>query len=264
MLLKNKNAVIYGGGGDIGSAVARAFAREGAVVYLAGRTTSTLEQVANEIRADGGIAFTASVDALDQAAVNQHLREIVDQAQQIDIIFNAISIPQQGMQGVWMADLQPDDFMLPVTTYSRSNFITATAAARHMIKQGSGVILSISATPAKLAAPMAGGMATAWAAIESISRTLAAELGPHGIRVVCLRANAMPETAMVQNVLNIFTQAMGMKDPKEFQTAMESGTMLRRLPAVREIANTAAFMASDQAGAITGAVINLSCGSVAD
>ncbi|RBL94151.1 short-chain dehydrogenase [Chitinophaga flava] len=264
MLLRNKNAVIYGGGGDIGSAVARAFAREGAVVYLAGRNISTLQQVANEIKADGGKAFTASVDALDQAAVNQHLQEIVDQAHQIDIVFNAISIPQQGMQGVWMADLQPDDFMLPVVTYSRSNFITASAAARHMIKQGSGVILNISATPARLAAPLAGGMATAWAAIESISRTLAAELGPHGIRVVCLRANAMPETAMVQNVLNIFTQAMGMKDSEEFKAAMESGTMLRRLPAIREIAHTAAFMASDNASAITGAVINLSCGSIAD
>src|SRR3712207_9221337 len=76
MLLKDKNAVIYGGGGSIGGAVAREFAREGAKVFLAGRTRETLDAVANDIRAAGGSAEAAVLDALDERAVGEQVREV--------------------------------------------------------------------------------------------------------------------------------------------------------------------------------------------
>jgi 3-oxoacyl-[acyl-carrier protein] reductase len=90
MLLEGKNAVIYGAGGAIGSAVARAFAREGARVFLAGRTLAKLDQVANEIRSHDGVADTAVVDALDERTVDAYVDAVVEQASSIDISFNLI------------------------------------------------------------------------------------------------------------------------------------------------------------------------------
>src|SRR5213076_361167 len=90
MLLENKVAVIYGAGGPIGGAAARAFAREGARVFLAGRTKDTLDKVADDIRSKGGAADTAVVDALDERAGNEYVDALVKQAGYIDISFNVI------------------------------------------------------------------------------------------------------------------------------------------------------------------------------
>jgi NAD(P)-dependent dehydrogenase (short-subunit alcohol dehydrogenase family) len=187
MLLENKNAVIYGAGGAIGGAVARAFAREEAKVFLTGRALAAVDAVAEEITAAGGVAETAQVDALDEQAVEKHISAMAKKAGGIDVSFNAIGIPQLGVQGIPLVELSPESFALPVTAYPRAHFLTARAAARRMVEKRSGVILTLTATPARLAAPLVGGMGAAWAAVEALSRGLAAELGPQGIRVVCLR-----------------------------------------------------------------------------
>jgi 3-oxoacyl-[acyl-carrier protein] reductase len=138
MLLENKNAVIYGGG-SVGSAVARAFAREGARVFLAGRTLESLEEVAQQIRSDGGVADTAQLDALDEQAVDQHADAVAEKAGSIDISFNLISVGD--VQGTPLAEMPLEDFERPIMTAVRTQFLTSRAAARHMISQGSGVIL---------------------------------------------------------------------------------------------------------------------------
>jgi NAD(P)-dependent dehydrogenase (short-subunit alcohol dehydrogenase family) len=264
MILKNKNAVIYGAGGAIGNAVARAFAKQGAYVFLTGRNQSMLDKIATEINDDGGKAEVGIIDALDENAVNDHLEEIVEKKGGIDISFNAIGIPQTGVQGVPLIELTPDSFSNPLLVYSRSNFITATAAARQMLLKGSGVILTVTAVPSKLPAPLVGGMAPSWAAIEAFTRTLAGEVGAYGIRIVCLRADGMPETDTITTVFGLHAEGAGMSSHKEFQEMMESFTLMKRLPKLSELANTAVFMASDQASAITGTTINVSCGSVVD
>src|SRR6185436_4849838 len=141
MLLKDKKAVIYGGGGSIGGAVARAFAREGATVYLAGRTRERLEKVAEEIRAAGGVAQTAEVDALDELAVDQHADAVAAEAGSIDISFNLIT--HGDVQGTPMAEMELDVYTRPVFTAVRTSFLTWRAAARDMNRQGSGVILAL-------------------------------------------------------------------------------------------------------------------------
>ncbi|MHA4807465.1 SDR family NAD(P)-dependent oxidoreductase [Flavitalea flava] len=264
MLLQNKNAVIYGAGGAIGSAVAIAFAREGAKVFLTGHRASGLETLAVKINASGGTAESYVVDATDEQAVNANFKLLVKKAGKIDISFNAIGLPQTGIQGIPLLELPADSFTLPVTIYSRSHFITAKLAAQHMISHKSGVILTLTATPAKAKAPLVGGMAPAWAAIEALTRTFATELGPQGIRVVCLRADGMPETETITEVFGLHAKGAGMPSHKEFQTLMESMTLLGRLPTLDEFAETAVFIASDRASAITGTVINLSCGSIVD
>lgn len=264
MLLRNKNAVIYGAGGAIGGAVARAFAREGAKVFLTGRRIATLEVVARAINAVGGEAEVAAVDALDEAGINLHLDNVVARHGKIDISFNATSLPQQGVQGIPLVELPLENFLLPVSTYSQSYFLTAKAAARHMVANGSGVILMLTAAPSRMAAPLLGGMAAAWSAIEALTRGFAAELGAHGVRVICLRPDGIPETATIDVVFDLHAKGAGLPTRREFQAIMESRTLLRRLPKLTEVANTAAFMASDQASAFTGNVVNLSCGSIVD
>jgi len=190
MLLEHKTAVVYGGAGSVGGAVARAFAREGAKVFLAGRTLATLDQVAKEIRAAGGVAETAQVDALDEKAVDRHADAVAAQAGGIDISFNAIV--NDDVQGIPLAELPFERFARPIAKAMRNQFLTARAVARHMTGRGSGVILTITGGDRE-AVPTLGGTLVAWAAIEAQCRQWACELGPQGIRVVWLRTTGLPE-----------------------------------------------------------------------
>lgn len=254
MLLKDKIAVVYGGGGDLGSAVARAFAVAGATVFLAGRTLSTLEAVADEIRKAGGHAEVDTVDALDAQAVEAHLNEVVAKAGRIDISFNAVWI-RGDLQGTPLLEMTEENFTLPILTGAKTHFITATAAARHMLKQQSGVILTLSSSAAALSGRdrrfhLTGGFSTACAAIEAFTRSLAGEIGTKGVRVICLRPDAIPESWR--------------EDAPVAHEYMENGTALGRLPKLSELGGAAVFAASDLASAMTGEVINLTCGSIMD
>jgi NAD(P)-dependent dehydrogenase (short-subunit alcohol dehydrogenase family) len=262
MLLEDKTAVIYAAGGAIGSAVARTFAREGAQVFLTGRDVTKVDAVAEEIVAAGGGADTAQVDALDETAVEEHLGVVAERAGRVDISFNAIG-PGPAPDRTPLSELAADDFGRPIAFYIRSNFITATAAARHMIGQGSGVIVTLTAVPGRMPAALIGGSAPAWAAVEALSRSLALELGPAGIRVVCLRAHAIPESPLIEANFASAGPAAGVT-PAQFRAKLEQGTLLKRLPTLAEVADTAAFIASDRAGAMTATVANLSAGSIVD
>jgi len=189
MLLEDKNAIVYGGGGSVGGAVTRAFAREGAKVFLAGRTQATVEVVAQEIRSAGGMAETAQVDALDEKAVEEHT--VAEEAGGIDISFNAIF--NDDVQGKLLAEMPFEHFARPITKAMRNQFLTARAVARHMVEQGSGVILTITGGYRE-AFPFIGGTVVAWAAIEAQCWQWACELGPQGVRVVWLRTTGIPET----------------------------------------------------------------------
>jgi NAD(P)-dependent dehydrogenase (short-subunit alcohol dehydrogenase family) len=264
MLLKNKSAVIYGAGGAVGGAIAQVFAREGARVFLTGRTKGPLDALVREIVAAGGQAEAAQVDALDERAVEGHIAGLVEKVGKIGVSFNAITAVQQpGSQGIPLAELPVDNFTAPITAYLRSHFLTARAAARRMVAQKSGVILMHTPEPARLGATLVGGMGPAWAAMEAFNRNLSAEFGPHGIRAICLRSTGMPETATIDVVFGLHGKAMGIS-PKQFQGFIESMTLRRRSTALSEVAEAAAFFASDRASAMTGTVANLTGGIIVD
>jgi 3-oxoacyl-[acyl-carrier protein] reductase len=254
MLLDNKSAVIYGGGGSIGGAVARAFAREGARVFLAGRTSTTLEEVAEAIRATGGVAETAEVDALDEQAVDHHADTVAAEAGGIDISFNLITHPHT--HGIPLAEMGVDDFMAPVETAARKTFLTARAAARHMIRQRSGVILAFGG-PGDRSGPMRdyylGGTQVAFDAIETIRRQLAVELGPHGVRVVTLASGGVPESL-----------PEGFDGRQAIVEMIERQTLLGRAATLEDVGNAAVFAASDWARSMAGAIVNVSCGALVD
>lgn len=261
MLLENKNAVIYGAGGAIGGAVARAFAREGARVFLAGRTLAKVEAVAEEISAAGGMAEAAQVDALDERAVEQHVGAVDAQAGRIDVLFNAIGM--EDIQGTPLLDLSLEDFAHPIIIATRTQFLTARAVARRMVRHGSGVILTITAGPARKAVANVGGFDVACAAIEGLWRSFAAELGPHGIRLVVVASAGSPDTPAVQEVWKVHAEAAGVS-PEEYRAEWGSDTLLGRLPLLAEVADVATIMASDRARAMTGVIANVTCGAVVD
>ncbi|MEA2641325.1 MAG: hypothetical protein QOF51_2719 [Chloroflexota bacterium] len=249
MLLEHKVAVIYGAGGAIGGAVARAFAREGASVFLAGRTRAKLDTIAGEIRAHGGVAATAVVDALDEQQVDEYVDAIVGQAGSIDISFNLISFAD--VQAPLM-ELAVDDFTRPITTAMRTQFLTTRAAARHMIPRGSGVILAFGGSgPHTL--PGLGGVKVTFDAIEGLRRQWACELGEHGIRVVTLKTGGVPET-IPDTVPERDAIVAGIR-----QSALLSWTAT-----LADVGNVAAFVASDQARTMTAADVNISCGAITD
>jgi 3-oxoacyl-[acyl-carrier protein] reductase len=251
MLLENKNAVIYGAGGSIGGAVARAFAREGAKVHLAGRTLESLEEVAEEIRSAGGVAETAQVDAIDEHAVDQHADAVAEKAGSIDISFNLISVGD--VQGTPLAEMPLEDFERPIMTSVRTQFLTSRAAARHMISQGSGVILFFGGYGDPVPDYYIGGFQVALNAIESLRRQLASELGAHGIRAVTLQTGGVPETI-----------PQSFDGREQITEGIVDSTMLGRAATLEDVGNVAAFAASDHARTMTATALNISCGAIVD
>jgi 3-oxoacyl-[acyl-carrier protein] reductase len=261
MLLERKNAVIYGAAGSVGRAVAGAFAREGARVFLAGRTLAALDEVAEEIAGAGGAVETARVDALDEPAVAEHADAVAARAGGIDISFNAVS--HGDVHGLPLLEMAADDFTRPIEIAVRSQFLTTRAAARHMTRQGSGVIMAVTATTGRLSIPEVGGTGVAFDAIESQCRQWACELGGHGVRIVWLQTTGLPEALDQGAVYPSYGTEPGNGMTYEELVAWNQGrTLLDRLTSMAEIGAAAAFLASDQAAAMTSAGINLSCGQV--
>jgi NAD(P)-dependent dehydrogenase (short-subunit alcohol dehydrogenase family) len=255
-LLSDKHAIIYGAGGSLGGGVARTFAREGAAVYLAGRTREPLERVAADIAAAGGRAEVAVVDALDERAVDEHADAVAAQAGRIDVSFNLI--PRGDDQGTPLVDMTVERYLQAITAGARTAFLTARAAARHM--DGSGVILHLTSGSARGTQPGMGNTGPADAATEAFHRYLAAELGPRGIRVVGIHTAAVRETLTAEKIAAVSGQVV---DVEAILAGIAQMTMLRRAPALQQIADTAAFLASDRAGALTSGIVNATCGLVA-
>jgi NAD(P)-dependent dehydrogenase (short-subunit alcohol dehydrogenase family) len=263
MMLKDKVGVIYGAGGAIGGAVARAFAREGARLFLTGRRRAPVEEVAADIVSAGGSAEAAAVDALDEPAINEHLQSVVDKAGHVDISFNAVGIPGTKILGVPLVELDVEQFSLPITTYATSYFLIARLAARRMVATKSGVIMTATTQHSRMGLPLSGGYGPAMAAEEALTRVLSAELAPVGIRVVGLRPQAIPETGTLQEAFEARAKKSGMTW-EQFQEVLASKTHPRRLMTLAEMADVAVFLASDRASAMTGTTVNLTMGSLDD
>ena len=256
MILQNKNAVIYGAGGSLGGEVARAFAAAGARLFLTGRNLSSVQKVANEILTSNGKVEADEVDAFDENAINDHLERVAQKVGKVDISFNAVGVDV--IQNIPLVDIPMDDFVRPVTLTMQTRFLTATAAAQLMMRQGSGIILFLTATPGGIGYPFTGGFAPACCAVESLSRNLASELGVYGIRVVNIRSGGSPDS-------KVFKEAIE-SDPASMEPVirmMEEDTMLKKLPLMADIANAAVFLVSDMASKITGVTVDVTSGTTA-
>jgi 3-oxoacyl-[acyl-carrier protein] reductase len=262
-LLTHKHAVIFGAGGAIGTAMAKEFAAQGATVFLSGRRLAAIEQLAQEIHQNGGIAYAAEVNALDEQAVRAYLDRVAQEAGSIDILLNVMGPQAKDYgEGTSTLELPLEQFLLPLSTLVPSQFITARAAARHMVRQQGGVILFVTAVPARRT-PNSTAIGSAFGAMESLLRCLAADLGQASVRVVGIRSGGMVDTRTIQQAFeNVAHQLQVSK--AQVVARSEQATLLGRLPTVADTARLAAFLASDGARTLTGAIVNASSGRVID
>ncbi len=255
-MLSKKNAVIYGASQSLGGTVAREMARAGARLFVTNIHPELAQEVADQINAEGGTAEAAQVDAFDESSIQKHLDDVIKKAGTVDITFNLIGI--QVKQNIPLIKMDVDDFVKPVTHAMRTHFLTATAAGRLMVKQGSGVILSLTATPGGIGYPGVGGFGPVCSSIETFSRNLAAELGPSGVRAVNIRSGGSLDSRPFKEAIE--ARAPGIDD---VFSKMKSDTMLKEMPAMKDIASTAVFLASDMARRITGVTIDVTVGTTA-
>ncbi|CAM3589804.1 SDR family NAD(P)-dependent oxidoreductase [Kibdelosporangium persicum] len=246
MLLENKTAVIYGGGGSIGGAMAGAFAAEGARVFLAGRTPAKLEAVADRIRGAGGQAETAVVDALDAAAVNDHIDTVVEKTGSVDISVNVIT-----QEGIFqpLADISTPDFVAAIGKALTSQLITTKAAARHMVKQESGVLLFFGGSDNANTSPGLGNVQVGFDAVESLRRQWAVELAPHGVRTV---------TLLTGGIIDTFPDIPEMEGPRQ---SIIDNSPFKRAATMSDVGSVAAFVASEKGRSITSTQVNISFGA---
>ncbi len=263
-LLKNKHAVVFGAGGAIGSGVAIEFAAEGADVFLAGRTKSRLDDVARQIANAGGRAHVGVVDASDPLAVERYLDDVVQNAGTLDIVFNAVGpLAKDYGNTENVVELSAEEFMTALQTIVKPGYIAARAAARHMVRQRSGVIMFVTGSPAKPHVPGATAIGAAFGALENLTRNLAFDLSPQGVRVVCVRTAAMPDTRTIQQTTEAMAAGMG-ASAEQAVAMLASLTLLKVSPRVPDTAKAAAFLASDRARMMTGTVLNSSAGACPD
>lgn len=261
MLLRDRTAIVYGGSGAVGGAVARAFAREGARVFLAGRTASTLEAVARDVRARGGAADVAPVDATDRAAVEQHLNAVVATAGPVKVMFNAIDWGET--QGVLLSEIELERLLLPVRTALTTWLHTGAAVARHMAANGGGAIVGITANAAREAYSHVGGFGVACAAVEHYLRQLAVENGPMGVRVTWVRSPGSPDAPGVRAAWQLRADEKGMTFD-EIATEFGKDTPLRKVTALAQVADAAVLLASDLAAGMTATLANATGGAQVD
>jgi 3-oxoacyl-[acyl-carrier protein] reductase len=263
-ILLGKHTVVFGAGGSIGSAAAQEFAAEGAEVFLASRTKSNVEEVTKQITAAGGRAHAAVIDAPDDAAVNTYIDGIVKQAGTIDVVFSAVGpLANEYGNGKHAVDLAIEELMVPLTTVVKSNFITARAAARHMVKQHSGVIIFVTGSPARGHVEGATAIGAAFGAIETFMENLAFEVSPAGVRVVCVCTTANTDSRAIQQTMELL--AASMNTTKDQMIATIASLNFLKVPAsISDTAKLAAFLASDRARLMAGTVVNSTAGAALD
>jgi 3-oxoacyl-[acyl-carrier protein] reductase len=265
MMLTRKTALIFGGSGAIGRAVAHKFAREEALVHLAARRGDLLDIAALDIRAAGGTAETIRVDVLDEQATIAAVGQLVERTGGIDIVVNATSFMHN--QGKEIGTLSLAEFMAGVSPFLSAQFNIAKAVAPHMGGNRPGTIIAVVAPAARMAVPGHLGHIVGCAGVEAFSRALASELGPRNIRVLCLRAHAIVDAidagSYTGELFQPKAQVMGLT-VQEWIGGAAQGTMLKRLPTLSQVAETITFLASEGAGSMTGSVVNMTAGLTTD
>ena len=261
MLLKDKVAVVYGGSGAVGSAVAKAFAREGAIVHLAARGRYRLDVVAEDIRASGGRAEIGTLDVMNRAAVVAHLGNVVAASGPVKIAFAAVDWGDS--QGHDLIDLDFETFMQPVRNGLQSWFNIGTETARHMGDHGGGVVLGFTANAARQAFNQMGGFGIACAAVEHFLRHLAVEHGPKGVRACWVRSPGSPDTPGIRDVWTIHAKERGITF-EELHEEFARDTPLRRIASLSQVADAAVLLASDLASSMTATLANATGGGQVD
>jgi NAD(P)-dependent dehydrogenase (short-subunit alcohol dehydrogenase family) len=265
MSTEGRTAVIFGGSGAIGSAVGLALARQGVHVHLGARNMVRLNEAARRLRSAGGKAETFEVDVLDAQATAERTASLAARTHGIDIVVNATSFMHD--QGKEIGELSLAEFLQGVTPFLTAKFNICKAVAPHMGGGRGGVIITVVAPAGRMAVPGHLGHIVGCAGLEAFTKTLASELGPRNIRVLCLRSHAIADAVEAGSYAGeLFApkaRAMGLS-VQDWLGGAAQGTMLKRLPTLAQVAETVAFLASDHAVAMTATAVNVTGGTTLD
>lgn len=252
MLLKDKVVAVVGAAGAIGEATARRLAQEGATLHLLGRTKAPLFALASELGARAWV-----VDATDEAGVDAALGAVAETSRGLDLTFTAVGPrPDAHGYGRPVEALHAQDVLCTLEAVALTQFLVARAAARTMLARKRGAIVTLSASLSAQFVPLMAGITAACSAVEGLTRALAAELGPHGVRVNCVRAGGMPETRTIRETTAAISRTTGVP----FDGA--STNLLRRPLAPAELAAVVAWLGSDQASGVDGQILNVCHGAI--
>jgi NAD(P)-dependent dehydrogenase (short-subunit alcohol dehydrogenase family) len=252
--LQDRTAIIWGGAGSIGTATARRFVEEGATVYLAGRTEDTLRDAA----AAAGAAGYGAVDVVDEEEVTAFVARVVAETGRLDVSFNVAG--RGDVQGTPLLQMPAADFVRPVVQGITGCFHTARAAARQMAEQGSGVVIELDSASGRGSGPMMGGTGTADGAKDALVRDLAQEVGPSGVRVVGIWTAGLTDSLSADKLGAVLGAPVSQEMLNGIIANLDSMRMTRKSPLTTQIAATAAFLASDDAAAMTATWINATAG----
>jgi 3-oxoacyl-[acyl-carrier protein] reductase len=261
--LKDKVAVVFAASGEIAGAAARSFAQHGAKVYVTAINLNAVEALAREIEADGGRAEAGKVDALNEAEIDSYLQKVVAESGKLDMVFNGIgSYYKDAGSGTPTTIATFEQFMNPLQRICGSQFLTSRVAARHMIQSGSeGTILLLTASMSRTKTPNMAGFASACAAIEGLTRVMAAEFGQHGIKAICICSGALMETSKIQGMIGDFSEQFGISR-EEMAVNYTRFDILKSGPTLKQLGETAAFLVSENGAVFNSHVVDIDCGKL--
>ncbi|MBJ9721157.1 SDR family NAD(P)-dependent oxidoreductase [Acinetobacter calcoaceticus] len=265
MLLNGKVALVFGGSGAIGTAIAQVLIREGAHVYLCARNLDKLQHIAAQLQKSGGVVHTVSVDVLDSQATSEAVGQIAQNTSGLDLVINATSFMHD--QGKELLELNLNEFVGGIQPFLTAQFNISKAVVPYMGGERGGTIISIVAPSARMAIPGHLGHIVGCAGIEAFIKALASELGSKNIRVLGVRSHAIVDAVQAgsytRELFESKAQAMGLSIGQWLEGAAQS-TMLKRLPTLSQVAETVAFLASEHANSMTATIVNMTAGAIVD
>jgi NAD(P)-dependent dehydrogenase (short-subunit alcohol dehydrogenase family) len=258
MLLSQKVAIITGGGRGIGRAIARRFATEGAAVLVAARTESEVRNVAEEIEKAGARAAHVVADVSREVDCQRIVAGAEDRLGPVGILVN-----NAGDYGPVkpIEEIAPEEWDRVIAAHLRGAFLLTRLVLPGMYARGAGVILNISSLSAKSAFPWSAPYAAAKAGMLALTRVTAAEGARRGVRVNAICPGPVTETKMSEELGIAIGARLGVSPEVELAQFLKN-ILQGRGQTADEIAAAAAFLASDQASAITGQSLNVDGGAV--
>jgi 3-oxoacyl-[acyl-carrier protein] reductase len=262
--LKNKVAVVFAASGAIAGAVARSLAEHGAKVYVTARNLEAVKALAKGVKANGGQAEAGKVDALNETEIDNYLQKVVAGNGKLDVIFNGIgNYYQDAGSGSPSTIVTFEQFLSPLQKFCGSQFLTSRAAAKYMIQSASeGTILLLSSALSRMKTPNMAGFAASCAAIEALTRVMAAEFGPQGIKVTCICPAAILESHKISEMIGDFSKRLGISQQQMTEQVYKRFDILKTGPTLKDVGEIAAFLASDNGIAFNSHIVDVDCGKL--
>mgnify|MGYP001580482555 FL=1 len=261
--LKDKVAVIFAASGEVAGAVARSFSQHGTKLYVTARNLEAVNKLASELNKNGGDVEAAKVDALNETEIDSFLKKVIAENGKLDIVFNGIGASYEEMGGrPPTVNVTFEQFIAPIEKICGSQFLTSRVAAKYMIDtKTEGTILHLTAALSRSKLPNVAGITAASAAVEGLTRVMAAEWGANGIKVICICPGALMETNRISGFINEVSQKFNIPT-EQIVAQYKAFDLLTTSPTLNHVGETASFLASDNGVAFNSHIIDVDCGKM--